>query len=893
GGIIDIFPLGEENPVRIEFGEEKIVSMRLFDIETQRSVNKITEIEIHPAKEPEGKLKLYDYLTNRANGIINSLTSFWYIPDATLEVKHELKDKIKESLCSFLWIEINSSSFTNEKGIVTWHTRQITNFSSHIDTFFSELKRYRENKFIVFILCDNKGQNDRLIEIFEEKEINLSFLSIQLGNISQGFEFEEGKIAVIKDDEIFGRYEIKKKYPKFRKKGANLASFTELREQDYVVHVYHGIGKYLSIERLKIGGKEEDFIKIMYAGNDKIYVPVIKLNMVQKYIGDIDNPPELTTLGSISWAKNKERVKKAVEKIAKELVEIYAARHYLPGHSSSPDTQWQKEFENSFIYEETPDQLEVVQKVKEDMEKPKPMDRLICGDVGYGKTEVAIRACFKAVMDGRQAAVLVPTTILAQQHLKTFTERMADYPIKIDMLSRFRSKHEQKKIIEAVSYGKIDIIIGTHRLLQEDIKFKNIGLLVIDEEHRFGVKQKEKIKKIRNLIDVLSLTATPIPRTLQMSVIEVRDMSVIETPPRGRVPTKTFVTEFDKELIKNAILNEKNRGGQIFYVHNYVQTIEGAGLFIQELVPDIKIAIAHGQMHEKDLEKTMLDFMNKKYDCLVCTTIIESGLDIPNVNTIIIEQAENFGLAQLYQLKGRVGRCDRLAYAYLLYDNKEALSHTALKRLETIAEISELGAGFKIAMKDMEIRGAGNILGTDQHGHINIVGYDLYCELLKESIEKLKGKHKQEEINPEINLNLSNFLPDDYIRDNIQKITLYKRLASLQNEDELDEIKNELLDRYGKIPISVDNLLNIINIKILAAFAMITGIKETHDNRIILKFSNKNNLTREKIMQVYNKFQDCVTFVSSHFPEFNINTNMFKTEREKIELLKNILHILR
>ncbi|MBI5418241.1 transcription-repair coupling factor [Candidatus Poribacteria bacterium] len=665
-----------------------------------------------------------------------------------------------------------------------------------------------------------------------------------------------------------------------------------MHEMDYVVHIYHGIGKYLGIERLCIEGKEEDFVKIMYAGSAKIYVPINQLNLVQKYVGGMDNPPELNNLGTTSWIRSKERVRKEVEKVAKELLDIYAARHVLPGYACKPDTTWQKEFENSFIYEETPDQLQAIEDVKADMEKPKPMDRLICGDVGYGKTEVAIRAGFKAVMDGQQVAVLVPTTILAEQHYHTFSDRMADYPIKIDMLSRFRQPKEQKKIIENLKQGNVDIIIGTHRLLQKDIEFKKLGLLIIDEEHRFGVKHKEEIKKIRKLIDAISITATPIPRTLQMSLLEFRDMSSITTPPPSRIPIKTFVLEFNKDIIKEAISRELERGGQIFYVHNVVKTIEGAAIFVKELFPDISVVIAHGQMNEKELEKNMLDFMAKKYDVLVCTTIIESGLDIPNVNTIIIEQADRFGLAQLYQLKGRVGRCDRLAYAYLLYDNEDKITHTARKRLEAIAEITELGAGLKIAIRDMEIRGAGNMLGTAQHGHINTVGYDLYCELLKESVDKLKGKQVEEKISAEINLNVSSFLPDDYVPDTTQKIAIYKKLAELHALDELDDMGKEMEDRYGSIPIPVINLLNIIAIRILAENVKAIKIKDIKDNKIIIKFSTENKLTPEKIMKLYSVFPKKINFLASSSPELNIDIRNMDNDSDKLEKIKNILHML-
>jgi len=679
--------------------------------------------------------------------------------------------------------------------------------------FLEEVKRWQTEGYSVYILCDNPKQMERMNDIVTDRELEVGKISVGIGILSDGFISDELRLAMMSDDEIFGRSRLRKRKVKF-KEGVPILSYMDLKEDDYVVHVSHGIAIYNGIKRLKIDDKEQDFLMLQYAGSDVLYVPTYQIDLVQKYVGGADDIKlKLDRLGGVSWKRIKERVRESVRKLAKELLQLYAARQALPGHAYSPNMPWQQEFEAVFPYEETPDQLKAIEDVKLDMERARPMDRLVCGDVGYGKTEVAMRAAFKAVMDAKQVAVLTPTTVLAQQHYHTFTERFYEFPIRIEMLSRFRTPAEIKKTIEGMENGKVDIVIGTHRLLSKDVKFRALGLLVIDEEHRFGVKQKERIKQLRTQVDVLTLTATPIPRTLHMSIMGARDLSVINTPPENRLPIETYVMEYNSGVVRDAILKEMDRGGQVFFVHNRVQSIDSIAMSVQELVPQARVAVAHGQMPERRLEKIMLDFVAYKYDVLVCTTIIESGLDIPNVNTIIINRADALGLAQLYQLRGRVGRAQYRAYGYLFYPGGRAITEGAQKRLRVIEEFTDLGSGFKIALRDLEIRGTGNILGPEQHGHIVTVGYDLYCKLLEEAVKELKGEEVIEEVETKISLPIEAYLPDDYIPDSQQKVSIYKKIATLSAEAERKELENELKDRYGNIPPPVHALLEIAELK--------------------------------------------------------------------------------
>ncbi|MBI5043455.1 MAG: transcription-repair coupling factor [Nitrospirae bacterium] len=885
GGIVDVFTPYLKNPVRLDFFGDAVETIKEFDIETQRSISEIDEAIVFPLKHSEdiALVSIFDYL---------SQDTIWAIdePEDIMKGAVEYEKKIKEGFeeakerdedalepekiyisygeASSLIngkgkLELNSLSIKDEsEGSVIFQISSIEGIGilplkrdkkaitekekpeDFFEILVDKLKALREDNNII-IICPTKERAEKIQHLFMEYKLNVPFanetesgvdshhICLALGELSAGFSFPEIGLIVITEDEIFGR-RIKHRPPKPSKLGQIISSFTELNEGDYVVHIQHGIGRYEGLKRLKVSGYESDFLHIKYAGNDKLYVPVDRLNMVQKYIGVEGKAPHIDKLGGTSWEKAKTKVKRAAELIAKELLELYAHREVAKGISYSPDEQLMEEFETSFEYDETPDQLTAIDDIKRDMEKQRPMDRLICGDVGYGKTEVAMRAVFKAVADNKQAALLVPTTILAEQHYQTFKERFAPFPMSIEMLSRFRTSQEQKEIIKNVAEGKIDIIIGTHRLLQKDIVFKDMGLVIIDEEHRFGVKHKERLKELRKNVDVLTLTATPIPRTLQMSMVGIRDLSIINTPPPDRLSIRSVVAKFDKRLIREAIMKELNRGGQVFFVHNRVQTIAQMANFLKDMVPEARIAVAHGQMNERALEDVMSKFVNKEYDVLLSTTIIESGLDIPSANTIIINNAHKFGLAELYQLRGRVGRSPVQAYAYLLIPSTfgegedaggKTLSDIAKKRLQAIRELTELGAGFRLAMRDLEIRGAGNILGKQQSGHISAVGFELYTKLIENTIRKMKGEDVEEEFDSVINLPVSAFIPDDYIADSLQRLNMYKRLASIRESSEIENIKAEMIDRFGSLPEPVSSLLNIIEIKSIAIANNITNIE--------------------------------------------------------------------
>ncbi len=671
---------------------------------------------------------------------------------------------------------------------------------------------------------------ERLAEVPERGSTSLVH-----GQLAEGWSNEALGLFLLTDTEVFGWAKPRRVIR--RRRIAKESFLTELRPGDFVVHVEHGIAQYQGLVRRRLSeGGEREYLLLQFAGNDRVYVPTDQLDRVDRYIGVGDHVPALSRLGGAEWERAKNRVKQSVAEIAKGLLDLYSRRELAKAHAFSPDTEWQRELEESFPYVETPDQLAAIEDVKRDMEREKPMDRLVCGDVGFGKTEVAVRAAFKAVQDGKQVAVLVPTTVLALQHFRTFRERMEAYPITIELLSRFRSPKEQQAVVEGLKAGTVDIVIGTHRLLGKDVGFKDLGLLIIDEEQRFGVVHKERMKQLRAEVHVLTLTATPIPRTLHMSLVGLRDMSVIETPPEARLPIKTYVTGYNDDLVREAILREVDRGGQVYFVHNRVQTIESAAAKLRKLVPEVDVTVAHGQMDEDTLEKVMVEFSQGSHDVLVCSTIIENGLDIPNVNTIIVNEAGSFGLAQLYQLRGRVGRSGSQAYAYLLYDPHRRLTETAEKRLRTIFEASDLGAGFKIAMKDLEIRGAGNLLGPEQSGFMNSVGFDLYCRLLAQAVDELRGKRTLPDYELVIDLPLGAHLPDSYIGDPDLKVRLYRRLATLQTEEEVDAVEQEFRDRFGPPPAPVADLFYLLRVKMLARARFLRGI-ETAGATLILKMS--------------------------------------------------------
>jgi len=706
----------------------------------------------------------------------------------------------------------------------------------------------------VVVVCDNNGQVMRLDELLRENEISAAVLDgedgrglpkdpqapcpdvlLTTGELQEGFQSFGGRLLVVTDREIFGRYKRRHAYRKIAR-GRAIASPTEINRGDYVVHVEHGIGLFERIRRQEVDGRMAEFIELTYQDGDKLLVPVEKLHLVQKYASADAKAPTLDKLGGRKWQSRTRKTMEAVRKMAGELLELYARRAAAEGYGFGPDTTWQQEFEASFIYQETPDQLKAIQEVKKDMSEARPMDRLVCGDVGYGKTEVAIRAAFKALTEGRQVAVLAPTTLLVAQHYATFCERLADYPLKVDMLSRFRSPREQKETLERLERGEVNLVVGTHRLLSRDVKFKDLGLLVVDEEQRFGVAQKEKIKNLRASVDILTLTATPIPRTLYMALSGLRDLSVINTPPTGRHPIKTRTIHFDRELIEEAILRELNRGGQVYFVHNRIESIQEVAATIRQIVPHARLVIAHGQMDEDQLEQIMLDFIQGKYDILVSTTIIENGIDIPNVNTIVINRADTFGLAQLYQLRGRVGRDVRQAYAYLILPPGQEVTPTAIKRLEALEEFTDLGMGFSIAMRDMEIRGTGNILGREQHGAITDVGFEMYCRLLEEAVGDLRGQLPHEPLWPvDIKWPVDQFLPEEYIPVESQRIRFYKDIAAARVREDLESLLEELVDRYGALPAPAVNLVNACRLKLAASPWRIDAIRPGPDETVRIK----------------------------------------------------------
>ncbi|GAB7025067.1 transcription-repair coupling factor [Geotalea toluenoxydans] len=722
------------------------------------------------------------------------------------------------------------------------------------------LARQAEQKHVLMV-CHQRNQAQRLYEMLSHYNLPLALserdfpgelgrsdsqLRIMVGDISRGFQLDEDQLAVIAEEEIFG-VRIKRRGVSEARRKQLLTSLAELKPGDYMVHIDFGVGIYRGLQHLTFSGMEGDFLLLEYAGADKLYLPVDRINLVQRYVGAEGVEPHVDKLGGAGWEKTKAKARAAIQEMAGELLKIYAARQVEEGHAFSPPDELYQEFEAAFAYEETPDQQAAIEDVLLDMESKKPMDRLICGDVGYGKTEVALRGAFKAVMDGKQVAVLVPTTILAQQHMETFSARLKSYPVKVEMLSRFRTPKEQKEIIEGVKNGTVDVVIGTHRLLQKDIVFKDLGLLIIDEEQRFGVTHKERLKKYRAVVDIMTLTATPIPRTLYMSLMGIRDLSIIDTPPVDRLAIKTFVARTSDDLIREAVLRELRRGGQIFFVHNRVQTIGAMAEHLQRIVPEAKIAVGHGQMEEKELERVMLSFMHGESNLLLCTTIIESGLDIPTANTLIVNRADTFGLSQLYQLRGRVGRSKQRAYAYLLIPGEGAISADARERLKIIQELTELGAGFRIATHDLEIRGTGDLLGARQSGDIAAVGFELYTELLEEAIRQLKGEELAERVEPEIKLRIPAFIPEDYVREPNQRLIIYKRLTQATSEEDVAEIMGELVDRFGKLPLAALYLVEVMKLRV-ALKAMLVKEIEFDGKKLVLSFHQKTPVSPDTII---------------------------------------------
>ncbi|MDP2728365.1 MAG: transcription-repair coupling factor [Dehalococcoidia bacterium] len=854
GGILDVFPSTSPLPVRLELYGNQVESLRHFDPLTQRSVELVSQITVTPAQESPrgGAASLLDYLPEGALLVMEEPSSIQTTIEALDEQAQELRRQRLETgelgtaapRPYFDWNELAGklARLPHRLAVGPWVEEERSGLPFHSPSFYGgrlrllvrEVQDVRSQGSTVVIASHQAG---RLADLLEEGGSPVPVLdairepppagALLLVNGSLHGGWALGSFTLLTDAEIFGY--VKPRRAVVRRSTGRELLLSDLNVGDYVVHVEHGIARFAGLVHLASDGSEKEYMLLEYAEGDRLYVPLDQIDRVSRYLGGGAGEPTLTRLASTDWARAKERARRSATDIAQDLLEIYAQREVSPGLAFSPDSPWQREMEDAFPYLETPDQAEAIAQVKTDMEATKPMDRLICGDVGYGKTEVALRAAFKAVMDGKQVAILVPTTVLAQQHFATFSERLAAFPVKVEVLSRFRNEKEQAAVLEGLKDGAVDICIGTHRLLQKDVQFKDLGLLVVDEEQRFGVMHKEHLKLLRKEVDVLTLTATPIPRSLYMSLINVRDMSVMETPPEERLPIKTLVMPYDEPAIRQAILRELDRGGQIFFVHNRVQGIYQVAQRLRGLVPEASIVIGHGQMPEDELERVMLDFFAGRVDVLVCTTIIEAGLDVPNANTIIINQAHRFGLAQLYQLRGRVGRGANLAYAYFLFPRDRQLTQTAHERLSTILEASELGAGYRIAMKDLEIRGAGNLLGPEQSGNIAAVGFDLYCNMLAEAVEELKARQSGREIAPPrpattIDLPLSAYLPEAYIPDQAARISLYQRLARVDSLESLADLREEVRDRFGPEPPEVLDLLYVAGLKVRAALAGIASI---------------------------------------------------------------------
>lgn len=817
--------------------------------------------------------------------------------------KNEIIEKINaKKKILFTTIAQKVKTFDAEE-FVEVDARNISPYNSKFEMLVEDLKRYKNQEYAVLLMTSSATRGRRLavdlrdfgIHAFYEedrkRQVQKGEVMIVKGSLRKGFTYPMIKFVAISDTDIFGQRK-KKIRKKHNYKGTAISGFADLNVGDYVVHENHGLGIYKGMEKVEVDHVVKDYIKIEYAGGSSLFILATQLDMIQKYADSEAKPPKLNRLGGQEWAKTKGKVKKAVADIARELVELYAVRQTGTGYKFSPDTEWQREFEEMFPFEETEDQLTAIQEVKRDMESSKIMDRLICGDVGFGKTEIAIRAAFKAIQDNKQVAYLVPTTVLAQQHYKTFKQRFKDFPVRVELLSRFRSKSNIEQNIKDLKKGYVDIVIGTHRLLSKDVKFKDLGLLVIDEEQRFGVKHKEQIKELKKNVDVITLTATPIPRTLHMSLIGIRDMSVMEEPPQDRMPIQTFVMEYNEEIARDAINRELARGGQVYFVHNRVQDIGDVAASVQNLVPEANVAFAHGQMGERQLEEIMYDFVNGDIDVLVSTTIIETGLDIPNANTMIIHNAERMGLSQLYQLRGRVGRSNRMAYAFLMYSRNQILTEVAEKRLGAIRDFTELGSGVKIAMRDLEIRGTGNLLGARQSGHMEAVGYDLYCKMLNQAIEALKGKKINDDFETKIDLVCDAYVPKTYIKNESLKMDIYKRIAAIENLEEYEDMQDELLDRFGDIPNQVENLLQIVLLKAAAHKAYVTELSGDKQ-RIKLLMWNKADIDVNRIPILMREYKGRLKFIQGKTPGFEYfpkpgNQSVIELSGQLIESLSTL-----
>ncbi len=974
GGILDVYSPQMNEPVRIEFFDDEVDSVRIFDAETQRTIEMAKSCTVIPCSEVilskemraelcrhlektveasdnedfkaevrselekcsqgiyfasidkyidavYGKIpSLIDYTGDKTTVIVDRRrisergTAFeWGMGERIAEMK--LRGAVGAEKQSFI-ISYNDFVRRSESGNVVLidvltrsesdfdishtavlNTKTSVSFHGKLEYLLDDLRAWQKTASTVVILAHSEAKAKNIYGVLSEQEIRCvlspdkSFekntVNIVRGSINKGFEYPELGFVLISDREIFENRErrIRRKVENTKR----IKSYTDIDVGDYVVHQAHGIGVYNGIKTMTVDGASRDYLMIKYRGTDVLYVPVEQLDMLYKYSGNTDREIKVNKLGGADWSRAKSRAKKSTEDMAKQLVALYKERENTKGFAFSEDSVWQRDFEDKFIYHETEDQLRSIEEVKADMEKPRPMDRLLCGDVGFGKTEVALRAAFKAAMDGKQVAYLCPTTILAMQHFNTFSERMSDFPIKVEMLSRFRTQAQQKKIISKLKTGEIDIVIGTHRLLGKDVEFKDLGLLIIDEEQRFGVGHKEKLKQLKTNIDVLSMSATPIPRTLHMSMISVRDMSLLTEPPENRYPVETFVLENNPHVILSAIRNELSRGGQVFYLYNRVSGIYRRAEWIKSMIPEAKISVGHGRMSENELEDIMYDMVSGNTDVLVCTTIIETGLDIPNANTIIIDGADKMGLAQLYQLRGRVGRSNRAAYAYFVYEPEKVLSQTAEKRLRAIKEFTEFGSGFKVAMRDLEIRGAGNIIGAEQHGHMDTIGYDLYCKLLKESVDAVQGIETKEEFEVTIDIAVNAFLPERYIKDAGTRISIYKKIAAIESEEDMLEISDELTDRFGDMPRAAYNVIEVGMIKAMAKQAGVFEVLKRND-MLLFRFKEKY-FDPLYLTELDKKYPNCVKALLNGEPAITVRlkdkNNIIKKAKEILSVVLN------
>jgi transcription-repair coupling factor (superfamily II helicase) len=889
GGVVDFYPAGARQPIRLEFIGDNIETLRTYDPDTQRSIEPIDQAHVVPLQEllldeevPDRSATFIDYLADQHPTIFVSepdevratfVKQREHIEASYAERVRKNERALEPSAIVASWEDVEPA-LTSATGLETLAlgvegevrhvaTQPAMEFAGRVPDWVAELRTARQGGETVVFVARSQGRADRVIEMLADYQVpaapidrgedaHASAVLVAVGNLSKGFRLPDAGLQLWAETDVFDEERVTHEKRRSAAK-TFLSDFRDLKIGDFVVHVDNGIGVFVGLKKISVGLETQEFMELRYAGEDKLFVPVERLDLVQKYTGS--TRPALDKLGGTTWEKAKTRVKKAMRDMAEELLKLYASRKAVPGHAFSADSHWQQEFEDAFQWELTVDQKNAVDDIKRDMESPTPMDRLLCGDVGYGKTEVAMRAAFKAVMDGKQVAVLAPTTVLAFQHEKTLRERFAAFPVRIDMVSRFRSKAEQKITLDDLEAGKVEIIVGTHRLLSKDVKFRDLGLLVVDEEQRFGVAHKEKIKQIKKRVDVLTMTATPIPRTLNMSLAGIRDMSIIETPPKDRLSIQTNVVKFDQEVIRRAIGNEMERGGQVYFVHNRVESIYSMADLLHRLVPSVRIGVGHGQMGEDDLEKVMVDFMAHKYDVLLATTIIENGLDIPNANTMLINRADRYGLSQLYQLRGRVGRSDRRAYAYLLIPPEDNLSPVAKKRLAAIREFSDLGSGFRVAALDLEIRGAGNLLGGEQSGQIEAVGFDMYMKLLEQTIKELKGEEIEDEIRANVNLRVDLRIDETYIPDMNQRLTVYRRMAGVRTEDELRKVIEEVRDRYGPPPPSIENLAEYAFIRLMADRIGIESIdREAH--LVVLKFRPEAKLDPTWLFKIVQERKD-------------------------------------